>query len=274
VKDAGPPDHKVAVKEFWEESSCGEIYAVGDTRRAQFDEQAAVRYALEPYIFDFADFPSAAGKDVLEIGVGMGADHLEWAKAGPRSLTGIDLTQRAVDNTTERLGIYGLTSTVRTADAEQLPFADGAFDVVYSWGVLHHSPDTPRAIGEVHRVLRPGGRAVVMVYHRRSIVGFLLWVRYALLTGHPGRSLETIYDQYLESPGTKAYTEQQARELFRAFATVKTDIRLSVGDTMEGAAGQRHPGPLLTLARSLWPRAIIKRFLPGYGLFLIVTATK
>ena len=88
----------------------------------------------------------------------MGADHLEWAKSGPRSLTGIDLTARAFEFTRTRLAYRRLESNVLMADAETLPFADNSFDLVYSYGVLHHTPDTVQGIGEVYRVLRPVGR--------------------------------------------------------------------------------------------------------------------
>lgn len=270
---AGPGAAKAALAEFWERESCGEVYAEGKSRQF-FESQAAARYRLEPYIFDFADFPSGRGRDVLEIGVGMGADHLEWARSGPRSLSGIDLTARAVEFTRERLALYGRTSRLQVADAERLPFDDASFDVVYSWGVLHHSPDTPRAIAEVHRVLRPGGVARVMIYHRASIVGFLLWARYALLAGRPWRSLDEVYTEQLESPGTKAYSRADARRLFSMFSSVETSIRLSVGDLMEGAAGQRHRGLALSVARFVWPRAVIRRFAQGLGLFLLIRATK
>jgi SAM-dependent methyltransferase len=173
------PDHeKLAVQEFWNRRSCGEVYAAGDTPTEQLDAQAHARYELEPYIFDFARFADAPGRSkhaaalaVLEIGVGMGADHLQWAKSSPRSLTGIDLTPRAIEYTRARLDAYGLSSRLECADAEHLPFADNSFDIVYSWGVLHHSPDTPRAVDEVYRVLRPGGRRV-MIYHYWSITGY------------------------------------------------------------------------------------------------------
>lgn len=262
------------VRAFWEDGSCGEAYAQGADERERLEAHARARYALEPYIHDFAKFGEGRGRDVLEIGVGMGADHVEWAKAGPRSLTGIDLTQRAVDHTRRRLGLYGLASNVFPADAETLPFDDGSFDIVYSWGVLHHSPRTDVAIREVHRVLRPGGVARVMVYHKHSIVGALLWTRYALLAGRPGRSLADVYAEHLESPGTKAYTPDEARALFSGFSQVRTRVELSVGDLMQGAAGQRHRGTLLSLAKVLWPRPVVKRVFAGRGLFLMIEAVK
>ena len=140
-----PDQEKLAVQEFWNRQSCGEVYAEGDSLKAQLDAQARTRYELEPYIFDFARFPDGRDRDVLEIGVGMGADHLEWAKSSPHSLTGVDLTPRAIELTGARFDAHGMTSKLECADAERLPFADNSFDLVYSWGVLHHSPNTPRS---------------------------------------------------------------------------------------------------------------------------------
>lgn len=271
---AAPTADKRAVGDFWEAGSCGEIYAEGADERARFEAQAKVRYTLEPFIHRFARFHEGAGKDVLEIGVGMGADHVEWARSGPRSLVGIDLTARAVGFTRRRLSLYGLSSNVRTGDAETLPFADASFDIVYSWGVLHHSPDTQRAVDEVRRVLRPGGRAAVMVYHRPALVGKVLWARYGLMRGKPGTSLDEIYSTYLESPGTKAYTREGARQLFRGFSRVETSVELSSGDLMEGEAGQRHQGPALQVARKVWPRGLIRRYGQELGLFLLIDAVR
>lgn len=204
----------------------------------------------------------------------MGADHLEWAKSAPKSLTGVDLTPRAVELTKSRLVAHGFQPNVQEADAEALPFPDASFDLVYSWGVLHHSPDTPRAIREAHRVLRPGGTARVMIYHRYSMVGFMLWARYGLLAGRPRRSLDAVYDQHLESPGTKAYSVSEARELFSAFRRVDARSQLSFGDLLQGAVGQRHGGLMLSVARAVWPRAVIKRVAPRLGLMLLVEAVK
>ena len=163
---------------------------------------------------------------------------------------------------------------MQTADAENLPFTNNSFDIVYSWGVLHHSPNTPKAIEEVWRVLRPGGSARVMIYHTHSMVGYMLWTRYALLAGRPGRTLADIYAQHLESPGTKAYTVDQARKLFARFAKVEIETVLTHGDLLTSAAGQRHRGPLLAIAKAVWPRWLIRTFLPSHGLFLLARATK
>ena len=265
---------KNSVRDFWDRTSCGEVYAKGSSAEAQYEAQAKTRYELEPYIQDFAHFAEGSGKDILEIGVGMGADHLEWAKTQPKSLTGIDLTPSAVHHTKNRLSIYCLESKVEVADAENLPYDNDSFDVVYSWGVLHHSPDTPKAVNEVFRVLRRGGVARIMIYNKYSIVGYLLWLRYGLLLGKPFRSLDDIYGHHLESPGTKAYTIEQTKGMFTNFSEVKIKPQLSFGDLLKGEVGQRHRGILLNLAKKLWPRWLIKRFFANHGLYLLITARK
>jgi SAM-dependent methyltransferase len=212
---------KARVQEYWNRNSCGEVMAVGANLEDGITTAARRRYQLEPYIYGFADFPSGRERDVLEIGVGMGADHKEWAKHRPRLLAGIDLTPRAIDFTARSLSMDGLTSLLQVSDAENLPFRDNMFDIVYSWGVLHHSPDTPAAVREVWRVLKPGGKAAVMIYHRWSIVGFMLWGRYAMMAGKPWRSLTEIYAEHLESPGTKAYASAEAAAMFADFAKVE-----------------------------------------------------
>jgi len=179
---------KRRVHDFWNQASCGENLLLSNTDREGYRAQLEERYRLEPIIPPFANFPAANGQRVLEIGVGLGADHLCFAEAGAL-LSGIDLTERAVEHTKRRLSLFDLTSDLSVGDAERLSFEDKTFDVVYSWGVLHHSPNTRRAVSEVYRVLKPGGKALIMVYHKWSTVGAMLWFRYALIAGKPWRGL-------------------------------------------------------------------------------------
>jgi ubiquinone/menaquinone biosynthesis C-methylase UbiE len=264
---------KEQVQEFWDAASCGESLYLSGADRDSYEAQSRQRYTLEPYIPEFARFDDARGKRVLEIGVGLGADHERFAQAGA-DLYGIDLTRRAVEHTRRRLAIAGLSSTLDVGDAENLPFPNAFFDRVYSWGVLHHSPSTSSAVAEVRRVLKPGGVARVMIYHKWSIVGGMLWVRYALLRLRPWTSLDAVYDQYLESPGTKAFSTRGARKLFAQFSDVRMRVVLTHADLLESRAGQQHEGELLSLARRLWPRNILKRFAGRFGLFLLIEARK
>ena len=140
--------------------------------------------------------------------------------------------------------------------------------------VLQNLKTGATAIEEVRRVLKPGGQAKIMIYHKHSMVGYMLWIRHALLALRPFTSLAAIYAQHLESPGTKAYTVAEAAELCRRFSEVRIETVLTHGDLLESAAGQRHRGALLTLARAIWPRGLIRRFMPRSGLFMLITATK
>jgi SAM-dependent methyltransferase len=269
--DAG--DAKRRVYEFWNQASCGEALLLSGTDAEAYAAQRRERYRLEPFIPAFANFQHWGGARVLEIGVGLGADHESFA-AAKAELYGIDLTERAIEHTRARLAHAGLRSTLSVGDAEDLPFPDGHFDLVYSWGVLHHSPNPERALDEVWRVLRPGGSAKLMLYHSPSVVGFMLWVRYGLLSGKPWRPLRAIYAEHLESPGTRAYSVEQARALCSKFESVLVTPVLTHADLLSSEAGQRHRGPLLAVARRLWPRRAIRRWFSKHGAFLLITATK
>jgi hypothetical protein len=113
-----------------------------------------------------------------------------------------------------------------------------------------------------------------MIYQRRSVVAYMLWLRYALLTARPGRGFDALLAEHLESPGTKGYSLAEAHELFAAFAETTVTVQLNHGDLLLGQAGQRHQGPLLGLARALWPRWLVRNLLGNHGLYLLITATK
>lgn len=264
---------KAEVAEFWSRASCGEdLYLHGHTSQ-DYRNQMVERYRLEPYIPKFADAARWRGKKVLEIGVGLGSDHQLFAEAGA-VLSGVDYTERAVEHTKRRLTLLGLQSELQPADAEALPFSSDSFDLVYSWGVIHHSPNTPKAAQEILRVLKPGGTFKVMIYHKWSLIGFMLWLRYGLGSGRLFISLDSLYADYLESPGTKAYTLDQAKGLFNGSVDLQQRVILTHGDLLEGNAGQQHNGRAIAIARKIWPRWFFRRFAQRYGLFLLIEGRK
>lgn len=201
---AGPESLKQRVRDFWNAEACGERYG---------DEQDRIRYELEPEIAEFARFSSARGLRLLEIGLGMGSDFIRFVEGGAIA-TGVDITERAVEITSDRLRGRGLWARLLVADAETLPFADNSFEVVYSWGVLHHTPNTGRAIAEAWRVLRPGGELRLMLYNRHSWVALAAWVRFGLLRGKVVTSLRRAV-AHIESPGTQAFTVDEIKKMFR-----------------------------------------------------------
>ena len=251
---------KHRVRDFWQKHPCGSKFADAQPGSRLFYELIEQhRYEKEWHIPGAAGFDQTKNLRVLEVGCGLGTDGAQFAKAGA-DYTGIDLTQAAVDLTRRRFELSNLHGTFRVGDAERLDFPDNSFDIVYSHGVLHHTPDTPGAIREVHRVLRPGGRALVMLYHRNSYnyrinisifrragVHLLRWdsgmklVR--LLTGEPEDSLREHAhrlrsqrgylgtEEFLSrntdgvgNPLARVYSREEARELFKDFSHVESRI--------------------------------------------------
>lgn len=240
-------------------------------RQAQAE---AERYAVDEHIPAFASFTAARGLDVLEIGVGAGTDFVQWLRHGARA-TGVDLSPVSLAEARARAHAEGHADVPLTvADAEHLPFAAASFDLVYSYGVLHHSPDTPAAIAEVLRVLRPGGEARIMIYHVPSWTGLLLWAVHGAARLRPWLTpRRAIYD-HLESPGTKAYTVAEAHALMRGFVDVRVETALLAGDLLAMRPSERYQGLVARLAWKFYPRGLIRRFGARLGLGLLITARK
>jgi len=115
------------------------------------------------------------GARVLEVGCGLGTMAAGWARAGAE-VTAVDLSPTSVAQTRRRFELEGLRGTILNADGRRLPFDQASFDYAYSWGVLHHAPDLGTSLGELVRVLRPGGELGVMLYHRHSFLyWYLIW---------------------------------------------------------------------------------------------------
>lgn len=212
------------VRSYWEREPCGTspwiVGKAAEGTREWFADVERHRYEQEPHIFAAAQFTRWTGKQLLEVGVGAGSDHLQFARAGA-ICHGVDLTEAGIETTRKHLALHGLTSDLRRADAESLPFAPRTFDAVYSWGVIHHSEKPERIVSEIGRVLKPGGAFIGMMYARRSLVACKLWVRRALLAGKPLRSLSDVLWHHMESIGTKAYTDAELRRMFGAFSKVE-----------------------------------------------------
>jgi SAM-dependent methyltransferase len=219
----------------WSEDPCGAIYGREHEfgTREFFDAVERHRYReYAPWMPEVMGFKEFAGKRLLEIGCGMGTDLLQFARGGA-IVTGVDLTPRSVEIARHHLDLYGEGGDFAITDGERLPFANESFDVAYSNGVLHHTPDTAGAVREVHRTLKPGGHARVMLYHRGSL-GY--WgqviVRHGLLGGEllRGNSTAAIMSRHVEfneaggQPLVKVYSRSEARELFSIFRDVKVQV--------------------------------------------------
>ena len=249
---------KERVRAFWQAHPCGTKFSDAEVgTREFFDRVEAHRYAKEWHIPDAADFAATKRLRVLEIGCGLGTDGVQFAQAGA-DYTGVDLTEAAIDLARKNFEQRGLQGEFKVADAENLDFADSSFDLVYSHGVLHHTLDIGRAVSEIHRVLKPEGRAIVMLYHRDSYnyrVGIRILRRAGSrllknesgvklvhrMTGEPidslrehARIVKASTNGYLASdeflsqstdgagnPLARVYSRREARQLFKDFREVK-----------------------------------------------------
>lgn len=249
---------KERVRAFWQEHPCGTKFSDTEIGTREFYEGIeARRYQKEWHIPKAANFAGAKGLRVLEIGCGVGTDAAQFARAGA-DYTGVDLTEAAIELARKRFELSCLQGIFQVADAENLDFADASFDIVYSHGVLHHTPDTARAVREIYRVLKPGGRAIVMLYHRDSYnyrVGIRVLRRVGagllkseaginfvnVLTGEPVEDLREraatmrrgtngnfsaaeLLNQSTDGAGNplaRVYSRQEARELFKDFTKVE-----------------------------------------------------
>lgn len=207
---------KDKVHEYWDASSCGTEYAISDKfTKEYYEEIERHRYEVEPEILEFADFKSGKDKELLEIGVGAGTDFSNWIKNGANA-HGIDLTQEAIEHVEHRLALNNLkAASLQVDDAENLRFDDHTFDLIYSWGVIHHSPNTPKALDEIIRVLKPGGKAKIMVYNRKSLLAYFFWIKHAFLKLKWNKSIADVLWNHMESYGTKAYTVSEIQALLK-----------------------------------------------------------
>ncbi len=207
---------KDEVKNYWNEQACGTQFTNKEKfTKEYFEEIEQKRYAKEPEIFSFAQFTRYHGKKLLEVGMGAGTDFLQWVRAGTEAY-GLDLTPEAADHIRHRLSVYGLEAKdIKVGDSERLPYSDNQFDIVYSWGVIHHTPDTEQALHEIIRVCKPGGTVKVMVYHRRSLLAWFFWIKHALLRLKPFKSVTKVLWDHMESIGTKAFTKKEIRQMLK-----------------------------------------------------------
>ena len=248
---------KRRVRAFWQEHPCGSKFSDAETGTREFFQAVEHhRYEKEWHIPEAANVAAARGLKVLEIGCGVGTDGAQFAKAGA-DYTGVDLTDAAIDLARKGFALSDLPGRFLVSDAEKLDFPDSSFDLVYSHGVLHHTPDIRAAIREIHRVLKPEGQAMVMLYHRGSYnyqVGIRVLRRAGAgllnsergikivnrLTGEPIDSLRAhatalknakgnfsaaeLLNQSTDGAGNplaRVYSRREARELFKEFREVR-----------------------------------------------------
>ncbi|MEO7082845.1 MAG: class I SAM-dependent methyltransferase [Gemmatimonadaceae bacterium] len=268
---------KARVKAHWEQEVCGSRW--GDDpadRRNYFAQIEKSRYELDYMLKDFAHFEESKGKRVLEVGLGTGTDFVQWVRAGALAF-GRDLTEAAVAVTKERVDLDGGHADVAVGDAEALDFPDNTFDIYYSWGVLHHTPNTEKAFAEAARVLKPGGSFRVMLYNYPSVGAVLVWLAQGPLRGR-FVGLRGAYAAAMESPGTQMFSRSQSQELAAKYFrpdSIKIETYLGAGDLLTQRLSARYASPVWKVAQAVYPAWFVKHVLGHrFGTVLTLSATK
>jgi ubiquinone/menaquinone biosynthesis C-methylase UbiE len=231
------------IQAFWDNAPCGITHPdfaslesgsptyYADTERKRWETH---RDFEKPFLREVAAFDAIRGRRVLEIGCGIGVDAIQFARGG-NDLYVIDLSPNSVGQTLGRLASERLSAQAAVADAENLPFGADSFDVVYSFGVIHHSPSTERSVDQIHRVLKTGGTAIVMLYSRYSAMALLqTFLHYGIRKGQYFRlrSFQRVIDAWTElgsrtessvNPLTRVFSVRECKAMFGKFAEVRTE---------------------------------------------------
>lgn len=262
--------YKDEVQNQWNVDACGSHYVT----RSETDtlewylEAERYRYGVyAPWMAEMMEFSGHYGEKVLEIGAGMGTDLAQFAQNGALC-TDLDLSAGHLAHAKRNFELRGLKGRFVHGDGETLPFETDSFDVVYSNGVIHHTPNTGGVIAEILRVLKPGGKAIIMVYAENSwhywmrIVHELGIRRNGFMTHSAGeimsRSVEISTSD--QKPLVKVYTGARLRDMFAAFSDVEVYKRQLVASEL--------PLPLRLVPANLWMRLmgwnlIVKAVKPG-----------
>lgn len=227
-----------------------------------------------PFLTAFIDMHGLKGKKVLDIACGTGVLTEQFVRMGA-DVTAVDITPKAVELTKKRLALYHLQAQVLEGDAQRLPFAENTFDFVCAWGCLMHMPETPKAIAEIHRVLKFGGTVLSMMYHTNSVhlrlaIQFYKGILQLQYLKYDNQSLINRHTDGFLAGGNelaKFYSRKEFKNLFSAFKNVKITIHDN-----PGMPGQL-PHPWLPLGKLL-PKFAKKYICRIVGMTAIIRARK
>jgi 2-polyprenyl-3-methyl-5-hydroxy-6-metoxy-1,4-benzoquinol methylase len=264
------------VQRYWDARPCNIRHSTRPVgSKEYFDEVEARKYLVEPHIPGFADFGRWKGKRVLEVGCGIGTDSINFARAGAE-LTAVDLSGESLRLAARRADVMGVADRIRfvEANAEELAttLAGEQFDLVYSFGVIHHTPHPDRALAQMGQLAAPGGMLKLMVYHRRSWKVF--WI---LATQERGRfwRTEELIAKHAEAqtgcPVAFTYTRREARALVERTGFHVRDL------TVDHVFPYRVPDYVeyryVKEPYFRWmPAPLFRRFERAFGWHLLVTA--
>lgn len=265
--------HKAQTRKQWNTNPCGAVSAGEKIKYGSLEFFDAVRESryedTDRWMKEKIDFASAKGKKLLEIGHGLGSDLLTFREQGAR-VYGIDITPEHHRLAKLNFKRHRQKAVLKLADSADIPFASETFDIVYSNGVLHHTPDTVRCISEAYRVLKPGGRFILTLYHTYSafhLIGMVF--AQGILKGKLGKlgyrglmsTLEHGADGVKVKPLVKTYGQGELKHILGDFS--KIDFKVA-------HFRREH----LSKFGLLLPRFLEKPLEPWLGWYLVAYATK
>jgi 2-polyprenyl-3-methyl-5-hydroxy-6-metoxy-1,4-benzoquinol methylase len=182
------------VRQYWESHPLLSFELANSGSASYFEALDAIKRSdSDAFAMGYWNFQGYPGKQVLDVGCGPGWLTVQYAMGGAQ-VSSVDLTRKAVELCEAHLRLRGVTADVRQGNAEELPFGDDTFDMVFSSGVLHHTPDTYKTFQECFRVLKPGCAAKITLYrkgilHHPFVFALTRWVMLLLGVKHPGADL-------------------------------------------------------------------------------------
>ncbi len=241
------------VREFWDANPlCAKAIPFPLGSKEYFESYDTLRESIESPAFSYRlhEYTNFKGGKVLDVGSGNGYVLSRYAREGAETF-GIDITPTAINLCRKRFDLMGLRGDFRVADAEALPFEDATFDGVCSMGVLHHVPDTERAVAEIFRVLKPGGRLIVMFYHRNSAqYRFKYWLN-SLWGGKSIRQLVNEFDG-VGNPKGEVYSRRELSLLLSQFESLDMFVGFLTGPMVLPRGGRFIPNSLLQPFARWW----------------------
>jgi ubiquinone/menaquinone biosynthesis C-methylase UbiE len=264
--------YKDEIQRQWDRDACGSHYAKETLPNTLewYLEIERHRYGVyAPWMPEVMEFDRHRGEKLLEVGAGLGTDHAQFARNGALT-TDLDLSSGHLEHAKRNFSLRGLDGEFVHGDAENMPFHDETFDVVYSNGVIHHSPNTQRIVDEMYRVLRPGGRIIVMVYAENSLHYWRnLFYKIGIEQGRLARnSMGQIMSENVElsehgsKPLVKVYTRRRLDAFFARFVRRQILQRQMVPEERPRLLRKV---PVGLLERLLGWNLIIKAYKPARG---------
>jgi len=252
-----------SVRSFWEANPlCASAipYPLGTDEYFRYYDELREANESIGFSYQLHEYRNFSGQKVLDVGVGNGYVLSKYAQEGAK-VWGVDITETAIGLCRKRFKLFGLRGGFLVANAEELPFQNESFDCVCSMGVLHHTPDAAKAADEIFRVLKPGGRLIVMVYHRNSVLYRFKLPLMSLATGKPVQQLVNEVDG-VGNPKGNVFSRDELRRLLKKFR----DLDLFVG-LLQGWM-------LFPKGARLFPDRLLRKFERYGGWFLYAKGRK